>query len=129
MLLQLERVELPQPRSIETSLPAMASPNFSRLERQALVIGIMDGRKMRSRSRLQRLFVFFDNFKSIPLANPHLEALRAFAELSRASLPCLVPAATLEELGFSRAQIEAARESVAADAALERRIKPRALEE
>ncbi len=92
-------------------------PIFSRLERMALTVGIMDGRTRRNRSRVEWLFVCFDTPKAAPLANPRLEALRAYAELCRALFPDVFPATNLEELGFTAVQIEAARELVLADAA------------
>jgi hypothetical protein len=101
-----------------TASPSVSPrPIFSRLERLALTVGIMDGRTMRNRSRVGRLFFWFDKSKSIPLANPRLEALRAYAELCRALLPRVVPPTSLEELGFTAVEIEAARELVFADAA------------
>jgi hypothetical protein len=102
-----------------TASPSVSPrPIFDRLERVALTVGIMDGRKIRNRSRVWRLFVWFDRSTSIPLANPRLEALRAYAELCRALLPRVVAATSLEELGFTTVEIEAARQLVFADAAL-----------
>jgi len=92
-------------------------PTFSHLEHLALTVGIMDGRTRRDTSRVGWLFVWFDKSKPAPLANPRLEALRAYAELCRALLPHVFPATNLEELGFTAVQIEAARELVLADAA------------
>ena len=101
-----------------TASPSVSPrPIFSRLERLALTVGIMDGGKMRNRSHIGRLFVWFDKSRSIPLANPRLEALRAYAELCRALLPRVVPATSLEEHGFTTVEIEAARKLVFADAA------------
>lgn len=79
--------------------------------------------------RIQGLFVSFDNPKPNSLANPYLEALRAFAEPSLASLRDPVPAGSLEELGFSAVQIEAARQFAAADAAPCKAGKCHSLEE
>lgn len=92
-------------------------PIFSRLERLALTVGIMDGRTLRNRSRIGRLFVWFDKSRSTPPANPRLEALRAYAELCRALLPRVAPTTSLEEHGFTTVEIEAARKLVFADAA------------
>jgi hypothetical protein len=101
-----------------TASPSVSPrPIFSRLERVALTVGIMDGRTTRNRSRVGRLFVWFDKSRSIPLADPRLEALRAYAELCRALLPRVVPATSLEDLGFTIMEIEAAREFVFANAA------------
>jgi hypothetical protein len=101
-----------------TASPSVSPrPIFSRLERLALTVGIMDGRTLRSRSRIGRLFVWFDKSRSTPLANPRLEALRAYAELCRALLPRVAPTTSLEEHGFTTVEIEAARKLVFADAA------------
>jgi len=100
-----------------TASPSVSPrPIFSRLERLALTVGIMDGGKMRNRSHIGRLFVWFDKSKSIPLVNPRLEALRAYAELCRALFPRVVPPTNLEELGLTAVEIEAARQLVFADA-------------
>jgi len=100
-----------------TAPPSVSSrPIFSRLECLVLSVGIMDGRTMRNRSRVGRLFVWFDKSKSIPLANPRLEALRAYAELCCALFPRVVPPTSLEELGLTAVEIEAARQLVFVDA-------------
>lgn len=116
-------MEALQAMSAAALLPAGESPVFSRLEWQALAIGIMDGRTASMRSRVHGLFVLFGNPKPTALADPKLEALRAYAELGRALLPRVVAATNLEELGFTALQIEAARGLVAADAASSRMAK------
>lgn len=83
-------------------------PVFSRLERLAIAIGIEDGRSARSRSRMPGVFIFFASAKAASLANPRLEALRAYAELAGALFPRAVAVASLEEAGFSASQIEEA---------------------
>jgi hypothetical protein len=78
---------------------------FSSLERMAIAIGIKDGLMARSRSRVRNLFVFLVMPRPASLANPHLEQLRAYAELARALFPRSVPVTGLEEAGFTPAQI------------------------
>lgn len=83
-------------------------PVFSRLERLAIAIGIKDGRFARSRSRIPGLFIFFASVKPASLANPRLEALRAYGEIAGALFPQAIPAASLEEAGFTASQIKEA---------------------
>ncbi|ATI80789.1 hypothetical protein [Sphingobium yanoikuyae] len=110
-------LEKPQSLTLTASSVVRLQPIFSRLERLALTVGIMDGRTRRNRSRVEWLFVWLDKSGSISLANPRLEALRAYAELCRTQLSRICPTTGLEELGFTALQIEAARELVFADAA------------
>ena len=122
-------MEALQSTSAAPLLPVGESTVFSRLEWQALAIGIMDGRTASMRSRVYGLFVLFGNPRPTSLANPKLEALRAYAELGRALLPRAVPATNLEELGFTALQIEAALELVAAEAASGRAAESSRMEE
>lgn len=85
--------------------PAIAPSPLSFLERMAVAIGMNDGAIARRRSGLLNFLIFFTNPKPISLANPRLEALRAYTELARAMFPQSVPAASLEEAGFSKPQI------------------------
>lgn len=109
---------LEQPQSSNSSAQPFLSPGplFSRLEHLALTIGIMDGRRKRNWPRPAWLFAGFDNPEPTPLANPHLEALRSYAERCRVLFPRVLPPTTLKELGFTAAHVEAARERVFADA-------------
>lgn len=102
------RTEVSQQSTCAEARPGPVVPVFSRLERLAIAIGIKDGRFARSRSRIPGLFIFFASAKPASLANPRLEALRAYAELAGALFPQAIHVASLEEAGFSASQIEQA---------------------
>lgn len=109
-------LELSQPRSVAETQSAVVAPLFSHLERLAIAIGIKDGVAARIRSRVRNLFFFFDDSKPTPLANPRLEALRAYAEHHRTSFPLAVPVTGLEKAGFTPLQIDEAQELIVAEA-------------
>ncbi|WP_242128092.1 hypothetical protein [Sphingobium sp. Sx8-8] len=97
-------MDLSPTRSIGEAKPAVLAPVFSYLERMAIKIGIKDGEIVRNRSRLSNVLIFFARPTPVSLANPRLEALRAYAELARALFPRSVPTMSLEEAGFSASQ-------------------------
>lgn len=94
------RTEISQQGSCAEPRYGSVVPVFSRLERLAIAIGIKDGRSARSRSRIPGLFIFFASVKPASLANPRLEALRAYGELAGALFPQAIPVASLEEAGL-----------------------------
>ena len=97
-------MDLSQAMSVATVDRVNIKPMFSLLERTAISIGIEDGRVVQIRSRLQNFFLFFANQRPGSLANPQLEALRAYAELTCALFPRSVPTTSLEDAGFSAFQ-------------------------
>jgi hypothetical protein len=94
------------------------APIFSRLQWEAIRIGIREGEVALARSKPFGLFWLFLGSKARPLADACLEALRAYAELARVLLPRgrAVPTASLEEAGFSPLQIAALKRTVATPA-------------
>lgn len=99
--------DVSQLKSAAAAERAGAMPIFSPLEKMAIVIGMEDGRSARIRSRLQNFFLFFANRRPVSLANPRLEALRAYAELTHALFPRSVPTTSLQDAGFSTLQTRA----------------------
>ncbi len=97
-------MDLSQAMSVATVDRVNTGPIFSPLEKMAISIGIEDGRVAQIRSRLQNFFLFFANQRLGSLADPRLEALRAYAELTRALFPRSVPTMSLEDAGFSASQ-------------------------
>ncbi len=93
-------MDLSQAMSVATVDRVNTKPLFSLLERA----GIEDGRVAQVRSRLQNFFLFFANQRAGSLAHPRLEALRAYAELTRALFPRSVPTTSLKDAGFSASQ-------------------------
>lgn len=97
-------MDLSQALSVSEAEPVVLAPVFSYLERMAIAIGIKDGEIARNRSRLPNVLIFFARPKPVSLADPRLETLRAYAELTRALFPRSVPTTSLEEAGFSASQ-------------------------
>lgn len=97
-------MDLSPAMSIVEAESATIAPCFSKLERLAITIGIMDGQIARRRSGILNFFAFHASPKPISLADPRLEALRAYAELARALFPRDVPTTILEQAGFSASQ-------------------------
>jgi hypothetical protein len=100
-------MDVSQAMSVAAAERAGGVPIFSPLEKIAIVIGMEDGRSVGIRSRLQNFFLLFANRRPVSLANPRLEALRAYAELTHALFPRSVPTTSLEDAGFSALQTRA----------------------
>jgi hypothetical protein len=110
-----DTMQTPVIRSLAAST---GRPLFSRLQWEAIRIGIREGEDTLARSRPFGVLWLFMGRKVRPLADTCLEALRAYAELARVLLPRgrTVPTGALEAAGFSPLQIAALKRTVAAPA-------------
>lgn len=103
---------------IFTPAPSAASgaPLFSRLQWQAIRIGLREGERALAHARWLGFTRLFTRAWTRPLADDRLEALRSYAEIARVMTARgrAVPTGTLSAAGFSDRQI-AALGRVAAD--------------
>lgn len=105
-----------QNRVIRSFRSSNETSPFSRLQWEAIRIGIKEGEVTLARSKAFGVFWLFLGSKTHPLADKCLEALRAYAELARIVAPRekAVPTTMLEKAGFSSRQIVALRRAVTA---------------